>query len=210
MKKRRVSQKSSDKGHVSDTGDDSFVYGYDPEHRQAWRQKPGSRNKEWALTFRKPDVDEGGSDDALHPIAVFSDGSERPIVSLTMKDLKLEELLKKCARGKLWHSGKRYISYRKDRNPLLILFQEKADPSISGPDKQLCQITVSVFGDPSEEVVPRATEPSERCLQTPHLPSPPRPGILAFVNGIGGGWWVPPCWCLLHRAAALRDASYPH
>jgi hypothetical protein len=119
-----------------------------------------------------PPDEEEGEDDTKHPIARFADGSERAILSLTMKGLKLEELLKKQSRGKLWSAGDCYIVYRKDRSPILILFQEKSDKAPPVVDKQLCQICVNLFGDPDDKVIYRASSSRSRERQS-HILTPP-------------------------------------
>jgi hypothetical protein len=140
MKKRRLSVKK---------GEGGYMYGFDPEYAQAWRQKLG-QPREWANDIKEPDDASGD-----HPVAVFSDGSERAILSITMEQYKATMKVSggsNGVKGKLWHHGTAYIAYRKDRNPLLILYQEKS-PEQEGSDVQLCQVTVAKFGDPGDVAI---------------------------------------------------------
>ena len=135
----------------SSSGNLPYCYGYDAEYRMAWRCLPDSTAKEFAKPFYKPGADPG---DCCY--AVFSDKEEVPIRALTVSELLLEREIKtKQGSGPLWtgvwQKGKIYISYRTDRSPILIMFQEGGGGGKK--DQQLCQISIKHWGDPSEQVV---------------------------------------------------------
>jgi hypothetical protein len=137
-------------------GDNDFTMGWDGEHQSAWRLKGESTMKEWAVKV----ISDRGSND--HPVAVFADGTEAEIETLTCAELALEKLVHGRCKGKLWssESGDVWITHRKDRTPILCLYEKTGGESA----KQICQITIKHFGNPDEEVPQRtASHPPSFC-----------------------------------------------
>jgi hypothetical protein len=136
------------------TAEGDWIYGYDSEHEAAWRMqllKNGKKSKkDWALRLTKPEGAESDDEDAF-PVGIWADESSHAIKTITLKELSVEKLIRKKCGGKLWqHTKGVYIKYRKDRSPILILFEETSGDD---RDKQLCQILVRHFGDPLEKVL---------------------------------------------------------
>lgn len=129
----------------SSSGSAEYIYGYDKEHEVAWRlaSRLGA-TKEFA-----PVTSSADKDDSQHPVAVF-DGQPVEIKTVTMRELKQNADMFANRRGRLWTEGALYIRYTKDRSPLLLLFEERAGEH----DKQICQIHVRHFGDPTNQVRP--------------------------------------------------------
>ena len=129
----------------------TYVYGYDPEAQLAWRRNSKIGSKlEHATEFPVPRDDD---DPSGHPIARFKDGAEVEIKTITVKDLKIE-MLTNVGRGKLWENGDFHIKHKADRSPMLILVSSK-----DGTSKQVCQIHIRYFGNPTED------ESIQKCLE---------------------------------------------
>ena len=64
------------------------------------------------------------------------------------------KLMMTASRGLMWEGkcqdkSRCYISFRKDRSPILVLYGNKGDAGCS----QLCQIAVKYFGDPDAQAI---------------------------------------------------------
>ena len=83
--------------------------------------------------------------DQTHPVAVFPDGSKKQILQITMKDIEMAtaasmqggkavlfEGYKAADRTRVW------MAFRKDRNPLLIIYQDN-----QGVPQQVCQFNLA-------------------------------------------------------------------
>ena len=132
------------------TSSAGFLYGYDREVGKAWRST-GNGPRELAIEMKFSDA----ANEDGNPIAVFSDGSEKEIVQVTVKEVNADRTMRQGARRKLWSTNTEkshvFVSFRKDRSPLLILFEEEGDAKA----KQLVQLHVKNFGDdPMEQVMP--------------------------------------------------------
>ena len=119
--------------------------------------KCGKQQKEWATEITKPDGVATDAEDEF-PIAVFADGTRKSITQITLQELAMERVARKKATGKLWSDSENglYICFRKDRSPILILFEEKPGEE---RDKQLCQILVRHWGDPMEQAQHKCYHP---------------------------------------------------
>jgi len=125
-----------------------YFYGYDAEHRAAWRATAGNQE---AKEFAKLIVPDDGKDDEP-PRAQFSSGPEVLVCNLTIGEVRMEDQVRMASgRGRLWegeHEGSKiFITYRKDRSPILVLYKETDEDN-----KQLCQVHVRHWGDAASEV----------------------------------------------------------
>lgn len=126
----------------ADDGAATYTYGYDKETQNGWRRSDKKSAKpQMAMKFNTDLADDA------HPIATFADGSEVVIQTVTVKDIKAHAQFMLKSRGKLWEQGDHSISHKKDRSPMLVLHG-----MVDGATKQLCQIHIRHFGDPTSEV----------------------------------------------------------
>lgn len=109
----------------------NYTFGWDAENFVAWRKAPGARAPDHVLLdLACPD----GYTEDMHPMAAWADGLCREVSQLTIKQWRLEETMRdKMQKGKLWQSvdKKLWLAFRKDRHPLVILFQRQ-DAEVDG------------------------------------------------------------------------------
>lgn len=138
---------------LEDSAPASYLYGYDTEHKQAWRIAPPSGFKEFADKLVIPE----NASDSDATLAFFHDGDTARIVCMTVKDLRIEQSLRVDIGGRLWQGSRDgqelYIQRRKDRSPLLGLYKKKDSSGKMRHDKMLCMIHLKHFGNPQDEVV---------------------------------------------------------
>ena len=130
---------------TSDGGADAdFLYMWDNEARQAYRQKPGGR-QQWSKRMVKPD--NGGT----FMIAEFADGSLAEITGITLEAYAEQEISQADAASRpsvLWkkvHEASSlvcHVAQRADRNPLMSLYWG---------GKQVCQVNIKRLGDDIEK-----------------------------------------------------------
>ena len=128
-----------------------WQYGYDSEHRMAYRMlsKRGAK-REWATSLEAPTpISSAEVLDDLHPFAHFSDGSKWCITNITWGD-HTHALAVRPSKGTLWQDETAHTTLvlKKDRQLLLILYQ--ADER--GRDVQIVQIALKHFGDVALQV----------------------------------------------------------
>ena len=127
-----------------------WQYGYDSEHRMAYRMlaKRGAK-RDWATELEAPTPTGSENVDDMYPVAVFVDGSKYSIPNISWGDHQ-HALAVRPAKGKLWEdvTAKTYLALKKDRQLLLILYQTPE----TGSDRQIVQVAVKHFGDPALQV----------------------------------------------------------
>lgn len=129
-----------------------WQYGYDSEHRMAYRMLPKRGSKrEWATSLEPPCAIESGTEPVndMPPIAVFIDGDKHQISTITWGDHE-HAMLTRPGKGKLWEhaDSHTHLVLKKDRKLLLILYQTSGNA-----EKQICQIAVKHFGDEEKQVI---------------------------------------------------------
>jgi hypothetical protein len=130
-----------------------YIYGFDPQTKQAYRTKSNDKKK------RKDfgSWDEPTENLVAAAVATWPDGDIKTISQVSMGDLKSWRDTHKSggAAKDVWcgeHSAthhKLVVRPRKDRKFLMSLFEQA---------KQICQVTVQIFAQPGEETEGSAAE----------------------------------------------------